>query len=99
MAEMKTETVRKQATLRLMSVSHQIHGPEGEMKFMASFAGDEKVAKRLRRANQEGRFQEWNEGRSLTIKSRAAWNILSEAGLDRLKTIESGKAFNKEKDF
>ena len=103
MTELGCDSVRKIAIIRLMKAAYGIHGEDRPMSYLKHFDGDPRSANRERRDKYRGLLPEWMEGRSLTLKSRIAWNLLETAGLSSLKAsptaakFESGVRFHYEK--
>ena len=93
MDKLGCDTVRKTITLKLFRSAWNIYAETGSMKYLAGLWGDDKVANRARRGLNRTRLPEYMEGRSLTCKARAAWNVLDEAGLSSLKRCEDENSF------
>ena len=96
MAELGSDSVKKMAIVRLMKAAYGIHGENGPMSYLRHFEGDPRAAKRERRDRYKDLLPEWIEGRSLTLKSRIAWNLLEVAGLSPLKVCPTAAKFERE---
>ena len=93
MKELQCDSVRKQATVKLFKAAFKVHSDTGTMKYLATTDTDKPASERLRREKYKNLLPEWQDGHSLTWKSRSAWNILEELNLSRIKQATSVGVF------